>query len=85
VNTPGADLHKEPHTKTAILSDGGVYDNLGLETITSATRRCSLATPNAPEQIRKASKISVFDLVNRVYHLQYRKRRMFCRQLGIST
>jgi NTE family protein len=34
VNTPGADLHKEPYTKTAILSDGGVYDNLGLETIT---------------------------------------------------
>jgi NTE family protein len=34
VNTPGADLHKEPYTKTAVLSDGGVYDNLGLETIT---------------------------------------------------
>lgn len=33
VNTPGADLHREPFTKTAILSDGGVYDNLGLETI----------------------------------------------------
>jgi NTE family protein len=27
VNTPGADLHKEPYTKTPILSDGGVYDN----------------------------------------------------------
>jgi NTE family protein len=34
VNTHGADLHREPYTKTAILSDGGVYDNLGLETIT---------------------------------------------------
>ena len=33
VNTPGADLHREPFTKTAVLSDGGVYDNLGLETI----------------------------------------------------
>ena len=33
MNTPGADLHREPFTKTAILSDGGVYDNLGLETI----------------------------------------------------
>jgi NTE family protein len=33
-NTPGADLHKEPYTKKAILSDGGVYDNLGIETIT---------------------------------------------------
>jgi NTE family protein len=34
VNTPGADLHKEPYTEKALLSDGGVYDNLGLETIT---------------------------------------------------
>jgi NTE family protein len=25
-------LHKEPYTKKAVLSDGGVYDNLGLET-----------------------------------------------------
>jgi NTE family protein len=29
---PGADLHQEPYTTTAILTDGGVYDNLGLET-----------------------------------------------------
>lgn len=28
----GADLQREPFTKTAILTDGGVYDNLGLET-----------------------------------------------------
>jgi NTE family protein len=26
------DLHTEPYTKEAVLSDGGVYDNLGLET-----------------------------------------------------
>jgi hypothetical protein len=38
VNTPGADLHKEPYTKKVILSHGGVYDNLGLETI---TKRCA--------------------------------------------
>ncbi|MDB5692920.1 MAG: putative esterase of the alpha-beta hydrolase superfamily [Alphaproteobacteria bacterium] len=31
----GADLHVPPYTKTAVLSDGGVYDNLGLETIKS--------------------------------------------------
>jgi NTE family protein len=30
--TTGADLHDLPYTDTAILSDGGVYDNLGLET-----------------------------------------------------
>jgi NTE family protein len=29
---PGADMHREPYTKEAILTDGGVYDNLGLET-----------------------------------------------------
>lgn len=38
IKTPGADLHREPFTKTAILSDGGVYDNLGLETITKRYR-----------------------------------------------
>jgi NTE family protein len=28
----GADLQREPYTSKAILTDGGVYDNLGLET-----------------------------------------------------
>ncbi len=27
-----ADLHELPYTETAVLTDGGVYDNLGLET-----------------------------------------------------
>lgn len=27
------DLHREPFTKKVVLSDGGVYDNLGLETV----------------------------------------------------
>jgi NTE family protein len=31
--TEGADLSRAPFTKTAVLSDGGVYDNLGLETV----------------------------------------------------
>jgi NTE family protein len=29
----GADLHEEPYTTQLVLSDGGVYDNLGLETV----------------------------------------------------
>jgi NTE family protein len=29
----GADLSHPPYNKTAVLSDGGVYDNLGLETV----------------------------------------------------
>ena len=29
---PGADLHHAPFTEEAIVTDGGVYDNLGLET-----------------------------------------------------
>ena len=33
----GADLHKKPFTESAILTDGGVYDNLGLERV---WRRC---------------------------------------------
>lgn len=31
--TKGADLDHPPYTTQAILSDGGVYDNLGLETV----------------------------------------------------
>jgi NTE family protein len=49
VNTPGADLHKEPYTKQAILSDGGVYDNLGLETITK--RYTTLLVSDAGQKI----------------------------------
>ena len=30
--TEGADLHRAPFTLRAVLTDGGVYDNLGLET-----------------------------------------------------
>jgi NTE family protein len=30
--TSGEDLHMEPYTTDVVLSDGGVYDNLGLET-----------------------------------------------------
>ncbi len=38
VNTSGADLHREPFISEAILCDGGVYDNLGLETIVKKYR-----------------------------------------------
>lgn len=31
-SAPGADLHMKPYTSKAVLTDGGVYDNLGLET-----------------------------------------------------
>lgn len=31
--TAGADLHREPFTTTAVLADGGIYDNLGLERV----------------------------------------------------
>jgi NTE family protein len=30
--SPSEDLHFEPYTKNVVLSDGGAYDNLGLET-----------------------------------------------------
>ena len=29
----GEDLHREPFTRNVVLTDGGVYDNLGLETV----------------------------------------------------
>jgi NTE family protein len=48
---PGADLHRPPFTEVAVLTDGGVYDNLGLERV---WRRCrtilvSNAGRNTPE------------------------------------
>ena len=36
---PGGDLHYPPYTEWALLTDGGVYDNLGLE---SVYKRCRL-------------------------------------------
>jgi NTE family protein len=47
----GADLHRPPFIEVAVLTDGGVYDNLGLERI---WRRCrtvlvSNAGKNTPE------------------------------------
>ncbi len=33
VATDGVDLHRHPFIETAVLTDGGVYDNLGLERI----------------------------------------------------
>jgi NTE family protein len=30
---PGTDLYREPYTTNVCLSDGGVYDNMGLETV----------------------------------------------------
>jgi NTE family protein len=29
----GADLHRKPYTTEVVLADGGVYDNMGLETV----------------------------------------------------
>src|SRR5688572_23145911 len=31
--TKGADLYRKPYTTKIVLTDGGVYDNLGLETV----------------------------------------------------
>jgi NTE family protein len=38
-NAPVPEFHREPYTRKAVLSDGGVYDNLGLET---ALDRCDV-------------------------------------------
>ncbi len=32
-SSPTEDLHREPYTTNVVLTDGGVYDNLGLETV----------------------------------------------------
>ena len=46
---PGADLHCSPFTKGAVLTDGGVYDNLGLERV---WKRCrTILVSNAGKTI----------------------------------
>ncbi len=37
--TEGADLHRQPFTELAVLADGGIYDNLGLERV---WKRCRM-------------------------------------------
>jgi NTE family protein len=46
---PGADLHRLPFTKGAVLTDGGVYDNLGLERVWK--RCCTILVSNAGKTI----------------------------------
>jgi NTE family protein len=48
---PGADLHRAPFTEEAVLTDGGVYDNLGLERVWKRCRTIlvSNAGRNTPE------------------------------------
>jgi NTE family protein len=47
----GADLHRAPFTEQAVLTDGGVYDNLGLERVWKRCRTIlvSNAGRNTPE------------------------------------
>jgi NTE family protein len=47
----GADLHRPPFTDVAVLTDGGVYDNLGLERVWKRCRTIlvSNAGRNTPE------------------------------------
>lgn len=47
--TSGADLHRAPFTEGAVLTDGGVYDNLGLERV---WKRCrTILVSNAGKTI----------------------------------
>jgi NTE family protein len=47
----GADLHRAPFTEQAVLTDGGIYDNLGLERVWKRCRTIlvSNAGRNTPE------------------------------------
>jgi NTE family protein len=52
----GADLHQEPFTMTAVLADGGIYDNLGLERV---WKRCrTILVSNAGRTIPEVGRPS---------------------------
>lgn len=46
--TPGADLHRPPYTTDVQLTDGGIYDNLGLETVWKRYRTVLLSDGGQP-------------------------------------
>lgn len=46
--TAGANLHREPFISTAVLSDGGVYDNLGLERVWKRCRTVLVSNAGRP-------------------------------------
>ena len=48
-----ADLFREPYTRSLCLTDGGIYDNLGLEPFGNATRLFSLATAAPQRRLRR--------------------------------
>lgn len=54
--TRGADLHRAPFISTAVLADGGIYDNLGLERV---WKRCrTILVSNAGRTIAEVGRPS---------------------------
>jgi len=53
-NIPGTSLHRPPYTQRATLTDGGVYDNLGLETVWKRYR--TLLVSNAGRNVSAQEK-----------------------------
>lgn len=78
---PGADLHEEPYTTEVVLTDGGVYDNLGLETVWKSYRTVlvsdaggKMAAEAEPEHDWGRHALRVLDLVdNQVRSLRKRQ------------
>ena len=79
-NTPGADLARPPFTTNVVLSDGGVYDNLGMETISKEFKTLLVSdagqkvTPeDAPHHDWARHSLRIFDIVdNQVRSLRKR-------------
>jgi NTE family protein len=78
---PGEDLHMEPYTTNVILTDGGVYDNLGLETawkryntILVSDGGSGIRAEPAPKHDWPRHALRVYDLVdNQVRSLRKRQ------------
>ena len=78
--TDGADLSHSPYTTNAVLSDGGVYDNLGLETaikryttILVSDAGQKITTEDEPHADWARHAIRIFDIVdNQVRSLRKR-------------
>ncbi len=78
---PGTDLHQKPYTTTVVLTDGGVYDNLGLETVWKSYRTVLVSDAGGkmqaetdPEHDWARHSLRVLDLIdNQVRSLRKRQ------------
>jgi len=86
---PGGDLNQEPYTTSVVLSDGGVYDNLGLETawkryttILVSDAGGKMAAESEPHEDWVRHSVRVLDLIDNQVRALRKRQLIEAYQLG---